>query len=237
MAKIKYRQIDEEKLRKAIREYNRKIRKINKTDPESALYQPKILNLNHERKKIKQADRSYFNNFINSLNRYLKPGAEQLTTNKQGVIMTKWEVKEVRYKLQAVNRYNKKLAIAKEKNAEGRMGTVYDNEFKPFKNLSENIMNRKTFVEYLESLEQTLYNRNPQIAIQRYYDNYLKAIKTNFGTNNEFYRGVKSLTPKEVYEATINYARAENKFLYDENQEREFRYEVAMQRFKDLRLL
>lgn len=88
---IKWKQSDYIKLGKAVSNFNKKIRKLNKE--ENKLYLPEIIDYKDIKGEI--LTRQELNKTINSLKRFQETGAEDLYITQAGEEMTKWERREL----------------------------------------------------------------------------------------------------------------------------------------------
>jgi hypothetical protein len=107
-SQIKWRKSDFMQLGKAVKEFNRKIQKLQ-FDDEIEAYLPDTIEYQDIRDTIKT--RSELNRVINSLKRFKKKGAEELYTTKSGEQMTKWERGELRIQSQIATRRLKKELV------------------------------------------------------------------------------------------------------------------------------
>lgn len=103
---IRWNKQDEAKLQKAVNDFNKKIRRLEKE--ENNLQLPDTLNYQDLRENI--TTRSELTRRLNSLQRFQTEGAESLHTTKAGEKLTKWEYQEtMKQKNIAKNRLNKEL--------------------------------------------------------------------------------------------------------------------------------
>lgn len=103
---IRWNKQDEMKLQKAVNDFNKKIRRLEKE--ENNLQLPDTLNYQDLRENI--STRSELNRRLSSLERFQKEGAESLYTTKAGEKLTKWEYQEtIKQRNIARNRLNKEL--------------------------------------------------------------------------------------------------------------------------------
>lgn len=103
---IRWNKQDEMKLQKAVNDFNKKIRRLEKE--ENNLQLPDTLNYQDLRENI--STRSELNRRLSSLERFQKEGAENLYTTKAGEKLTKWEYQEtIKQRNIAKNRLNKEL--------------------------------------------------------------------------------------------------------------------------------
>lgn len=105
---LKWKKEDERNLRKAVSDFNKKVRTLNKSR-KNASYLPS--EIDYEGTKDLIATRSELNRVINSLGRFKGKEAFKKVTLKSGETLTNWEKKEIGFqKRQAIRRINKRMA-------------------------------------------------------------------------------------------------------------------------------
>lgn len=103
---INWRKQDTERLKKAVNDFNKKIRNLEKQ--ENTLNLPETISYKETKENI--ATRSEFNRKVQSLEKFMKAGAEDLKITKGGEGLTKWEWQELlNQKKIAKNRLTKEL--------------------------------------------------------------------------------------------------------------------------------
>jgi hypothetical protein len=102
--KIKWRNVDEDKLSKAVKNFNAKIVREMQKDTNIIEYLPERVSKAELRKQLQEGNRAEFNKTINTLKRFSKRGAEEIITNQAGISTTKWELKELSLQVAAINR-------------------------------------------------------------------------------------------------------------------------------------
>lgn len=90
-SRIKWRQQDYLQLGKAVKEFNRKIERLEALEEKS--YLPSKINYQDTKENI--ATRSELNRILNSLRRFKKEGAEDIYETQAGEKITNWERKEL----------------------------------------------------------------------------------------------------------------------------------------------
>ena len=99
---IKWRQVDNNKLSRKVKNFNAKRAKIIKKFPSMEEFLPDKMSVKELRKNIET--RQDFNRVINSLNRFSQKNAEEPIVTKQGIKTTKYEIKEMSIKVATINR-------------------------------------------------------------------------------------------------------------------------------------
>lgn len=110
-AVIKWSKQDEKDLRKAINDFNKKVRKLQKTRKDSS-YLPAEIDYSGTKDLIKT--RNELNRVMRSLGRFKGSEAFKKVTLPSGESLTNWEKKELQYqKATAVRRIKKRMAEIK----------------------------------------------------------------------------------------------------------------------------
>lgn len=105
---IKWRKEDERVLRKAISDFNKKVRKLEKSRKDKS-YLPSQLDYEGTKELVKT--RSELDRIVRSLGRFKGAEAFKKVTLPSGEELTNWEKKEISYqKASAVRRIKKRMA-------------------------------------------------------------------------------------------------------------------------------
>lgn len=105
---IKWRKEDEKVLRKAISDFNKKVRKLEKSRKDKS-YLPSQLDYEGTKELVKT--RSELDRIVRSLGRFKGQEAFKKVTLPSGEELTNWEKKEISYqKASAVRRIKKRMA-------------------------------------------------------------------------------------------------------------------------------
>lgn len=105
---IKWRKEDERVLRKAISDFNKKVRKLEKTRKDKS-YLPSQIDYEGTKELVKT--RSELDRIVRSLGRFSGSEAFKKVTLPSGEELTNWEKKEISYqKASAVRRIKKRMA-------------------------------------------------------------------------------------------------------------------------------
>lgn len=204
---IRWQYADRRNLQKVIASYNGRItRELNKK-PELAMFAPKKLTYEEVRAKIDT--RADYNRIVNSLKRVHKKGAFELENSGTGEVRTKYEIREARILTNVTNRRIKNYFKKVTNENTARREIAETNFFiRPFDFTK---MEQGNFDRFVVSMEKQLRRiQNPEIIDKNYYYQYLQAMKSELGTqeDDELYQFVSSLP----YEA-VSQARFENAFL------------------------
>lgn len=106
---IRWRDSDTQDLKKAVRNFNAKIRRLEKKNPDNAQYLPDKIKYNEMKNLIKT--RQDLNREINALKRFSKRGAEQIVTlpdTDYNIKATKWQKTELNRRAGVINRKREK---------------------------------------------------------------------------------------------------------------------------------
>lgn len=197
---IKWRQSDRNKISRTVQQFNAKITRTLRQHPEWSEFLPQRLTVSELTNKI--SSRRDFNREINSAQRFLRKGAEIPFESKTGIKTTQWEKREVGYKVAQVNR--QRTLEAKRANVsttKGTMGSIKDNNLKP-KKYDINKIRLSDWAKYVETVEKQILSSYTTEKMERYKQNYLKAIIQNLGTGElakRLYDYVEKLDPEFMY--------------------------------------
>jgi len=201
---IKWREQDEKELRRVVRNFNDKLRRLVKKNPANSNILPQFWNektQEYENRitldQIKEliATRQDYNRQLNMLKRFSRRGAEQIveTGSDYGARTTKWQEQEQKRLVQTINRRRKArldtLNAIEVMNASGKlgytlgqmfgMGLAEQNKLKPTqaftRGQSQKDIKWKWRALQLEA-KDTYYNERDEML----KNNYIKTILDNF---------------------------------------------------------
>lgn len=215
-SKIKWRKKDNQKITSIVRRFNAKLTRTLKKNPELAPYLPERLTTAGLREKIKT--RQDFNRETKSAERFLKKGSEEPITTNKGIKSTKWEIQEIRYKVQQINRQRKtkrkKADVSTEK---GTMGTIQANSLQP-KKFNINTISPANWEAFKKSVEKQVGSNYYQNKDEQYKENYLKALYNVFGSQSDFQQlqwYIKQIPASALTEMYYNEPILQIDFIYD----------------------
>ena len=180
---IKWRKSDEKELAKAARKFNAKRTRLIKKNPKMEEYLPPKISTKKMKDEIKT--RRDFKKALNSVERFMRKGAEKPITTKEGVKTTVYEKKEIEIKIRVINA--KRAAERKRANVsteKGTMGTIRENNLKP-KQVDINKIKKSDWDKFKESVEKQSRDSYFQDKYDRYKKNLLKGLKDAFGEKGE----------------------------------------------------
>ena len=240
-SKILWRDSDKQELTRVIRNYNAKLRRLEKAHPEMMEFLPQKLTKKDAIASIET--RADFKRLTSSLQRFTKRGAEAPVVSSRGAKATQWEVNEFKNKQRIENarrtRERKKLESQEVKIAgkgQGRtraeMGTLKENELKPSRKKFEN-MSQKEWELASKNMDRLLnYTEREKKKIQM-RENYIKGLTENGfldkGSPLESYiRGVDL----ETFYTTVQTDEVATFFFYKDPIAWEARYNALIDTWK-----
>lgn len=177
---IRWKEGELDDLRREIARYNRKIDKLRKQNVDLGMGSLP------ERGKIRNvksfSSRAELNSFKRSMQRFMKPGSEELVKTKGGVVIPKYERAEINALNARINaRRRKAFEAASEARAAGDlplMGRIKANEAKPRRALKN--VTPAGYKEYKRVAFNEGSVKYPEIKKQLYRKNYYKMIDNLF---------------------------------------------------------
>ena len=176
---IKWRESDEKALAKAVRKFNAKRTRLIKQVPELEEFLPSKISTKEIREHVKT--RRDLKNELNSIERFMRKGAEKPIITKEGIKTTVYEKKEISLKVMAINQRRaaelKKAAPSTEK---GTMGTIRENNLKP-KQYDIDKIKKSDWKKFVESVEKQSKDSYASDRYDRYKENFIKGLENAFG--------------------------------------------------------
>lgn len=200
----KLSEADRERVKKAVRRFSEKRKKVQRERPEIARYQPEVPTTREIIADLKGKTQEALEYKLAALSRYLEDGAEDIYMTESGVITTNYQMEEIRRGIEQANKERDKLrARNRASTYTGTMGTLRDNALKPRKNRAE-VIGQKHWQEYASSVERLALGRSDEERERLYKRNFLRAIESVFGeeggvTAKKLYRRI-SKTPLMLYQ-------------------------------------
>lgn len=185
-SKIKWNKSDEAQLKTTIRNFNARRNALLKSHPELFDLTPEKQVYKEILPVLKEGTRRDFNKFIASLDRFRGEDVRQVKTFESGLQLTNYQIKENRYKLQAINaqRRNqlKKLLEANPTRINDDLTTkggveIYD--YLPKKVNYNKIRPGKEYEKMVESLDKQSRESYSAEKSMRYKEAYLQAIENH----------------------------------------------------------
>ena len=173
-SKIKWRQSDQAKLAKTIKNFNSRRNSLLKSHPELFELTPEKQVMSDILPVIKEGTRNDFNKFIKSLDRFRGEAIREVVEFESGLKLTKYQVQENRYKLNAINANRK-------------------NELKKILENNHRMVNEE-YEKRVESLKKQSTERYCVEKSLRYKEAYLSSILNHLtGPNGEMSGQVNAL--------------------------------------------
>ena len=184
---IKWRESDEKELAKAVRKFNAKRTRLLKRVPELEEFLPAKISTKEIREQVKT--RRDLKNELNSIERFMRKGAEKPIVTKEGIKTTAYEKKEIEIKVRAINARRaaerKRANVSTEK---GTMGTIRENNLRP-KQVDINKVKKSDWEKFKESVEKQ--------ARDSYFQNFMKGLENAFGEKGKKLQEIAEQIPAE----------------------------------------
>lgn len=220
MSVLKWKKEDEKNLRKAISDFNKKVRKLSKGKKDSSYLPAEI---DYEKTKDLIKTRSELNRVMRSLGRFKGREAYKKVTLPSGEKLTAWEKKEISYqKAQAVRRIKRRMAEVK------NVPYMGNEEYQRLSSTLKSIQNLykkkgKEFARVVSRIENLGSSDYDMRRAYIYKENYLSMFKKTFFIHpqyEEIYKKLEAIeNPITFYETILNMRYGENladiSFMYD----------------------
>lgn len=204
---INWRKQDAERLKKAVNDFNKKIRTLEKQ--ENSLYLPETISYKETKENI--VTRSEYNRKVQSLEKFMKAGAEDLKITKGGQPITKWEWQEtINQKKIAKNMLEKELTTFSLPSKPGQMGSERKAEIEDtIKSFEKFGTSKGAEFRRVKDRIQNLGRKDYKMwRLKIYRENILEQLKDISKNNPEMkklYNHLKNITdPEAFYEETKN---------------------------------
>ena len=209
---IRWREQDLHNLRRAVKRFNAKIDRIARKNPQAKEYLPEKMSV----KKIsgEVTERKDFNRILKSVDRFMKRGAENLTTLGNGVVVTKYEKRELQYARQSVNaRRAAQRRRAGEISGAG-IGTVQFWENQPIKNLSD--VKQENFQNFVDRLKNQVRESSRLQQRDQFLANWTQALFNVFGDNlaNQILQETENIDRRKLVDMLSVNPAADIEFIY-----------------------
>jgi len=211
---IKWHKSDEKELAKAVRKFNAKRTRLLKQVPELEDFLPDKLNVQDIKRETKT--RSDFNKTLNSINRFMRKGAEKPIVTEQGVKTTQYEKNELQIKIRTINQRRaaerKRANVSTEK---GTMGTIQANNLNP-KKVDINKVKKSDWKKFVESVEKQSKDIYQKEKYDRYKENFIKGLQNAFGEKaDQLVSMVEQIDPATLTQMYYDDPIIQIDFIYD----------------------
>lgn len=211
---MKLKQSDFDKLHQTVLRFNAKLNEY----PKQGVKLPNYRSTEQLAKRIEKWGYNEFRREIASMERFIAAPPEIYTT-EQGVNITLWEKKEIDKAIQTTNR--KRAAELKKYEPspyKGNMGLIERQNLRPRKNAVEEVL-PKNWDKYSAGVIKQAYEPK-RIRQQKYKQNYLNAVISEFGRDSSLYKTVLKIPPSKMSDALYKNVFLQIGFVYD-NENRE----------------
>ena len=209
--RINWKDADEERLKNAVSAFNKKRTKLISKNPDLVDVLPDRLSKADYKKKIH--NRADFNKFVNSAERFLKPGSEKIIENDVGLKITKYERKEIGIKLGIINRrrasqmerygnmdvVNQGVPTGMKRKEMGSMRMV---ALKP-KKVNFNTLTKQNHKSFMESLNKQAMTNYVTKSDAQWKKNYIESLKHTLPKKYNYLITVLKNTPLDKFMDTI----------------------------------
>lgn len=223
---IRWRRSDEQELRRVVKNFNNKLSRIIKKNPEIAKYLPDRISYKDLRNNI--TSRQQLNREIASLKRFSVRGAEAIVKSKTGLKTTKWERKEVGIQVAIINRERtRKRKILESEEATSR-GQSLNMTRREMNSIRMNELNKKKFD--FDKIKKSDWERfkgtvkkqsHPDFQSEadlHLRENYIKGLIEVFGDNddtNALIEEINKIPLKDFITKFYKEQEATVDFIYD----------------------
>ena len=219
---IRWREADEKEVERVIRNFNQKLYRVQKRQPELAPYLPA---------RLKKADviasihtRADFNRILNSYRRFSRKGAEKPIHSTRGAKLTTWEEKEYKLRERLANRKKAaKLKKLQEKPVTSRgtptgatrkeMGKIKEVDLKPSDFNIENL-SKKEWEYKKKQIDSQLDDLQDILGKQNMKSNYIKGL-TDAGFSVDLVDMVRNTDLDDFIDTINTDTEADFDFIYD----------------------
>lgn len=219
---IKWRESDEKELARRVKNFNAKLTRLYKQQPDKIPVLPEKIKLSDLKKGITTRDE--YNRTIKSLSKFSERGSETLVKSKRGAEATKWEVREYKLRQVRLNRMRQKekeRLLEKPVTSRGKdtgskrsqMGTIRDNELKPSKRKFENT-SQKEWDLFKKSVDAKLDPLHSEYAKYNMKQNYIKGL-INAGYSTDLVDTVRQIPVDKFIDTVRTDTEASFDFIYD----------------------
>lgn len=192
------RAIDEQELKRAVKNFNAKVTRQVKKNPDNAKYYPEKVSYAKLRDEIKS--RHDLNREVNSLRRFSEKGAEELVSlpgyNKHNINLTKWQKEDMQRRAANINkkRARRRTAVANiemtdrgkklgYKKGDFGMGSIKDLEISPTSAFTDAMEIRDLRARHRALIKESTseyWNEKDRIL----KENYIDSLEKNFNSED-----------------------------------------------------
>lgn len=231
-SKIRWRASDEKEIKRAIKNFNAKLYRIQKQNPEMLNYIPEKIKYSQLKNNIKT--RKDLNKQLKYLTSFTQRGAEKLVKTKAGGIATQWDIDRIKEqdRIDNIKRAKRRKEIGEKqvtvKNKptgvkRKEMGKIKENEVKPRKRKIDN-MKQSDFDTAKKLIDRKLRGSYDKERERQLLSNYIKALY-NEGVSQDVINIIKRVPIKKLIDKVDLDEIATIDFIYtEENQKLRDKY-------------
>lgn len=229
-SKIKWRQIDESNLTNLVRQFNAKVGRLVKSNPDLSEALPKRLTKAEFKENIRT--RQDYNREVNKYKRFLRKGAENIKEFKQGVKITEWEKKELDIMARTVSNARRRelervesVPLYDQGQPTGltrgpRRFTQQERELQPKKIDLNKVSPGREFEMFREVLEKQARPDYFDARKEDYKQNYIDALDRAFGGRAaNLIRMLEDTDAELIYDAGLSDSDLHIDYIYDPHDE------------------
>ena len=180
---IRWSDKDSKELRRLTKNYNAKVRRLEKKFSDNPELIPERIRMRDIKKEVKTRDDLKFH--IQNIKSVTKRGSEDIITTKEGVEITKYEVDIAKRSARKINRRRKqeKKELGIKDIPRGMMGSIEQNDLKPTNVNINKSKTRNDFRDYVDRLKNRALDGANQERINTYKNNYIQALNNALGSH------------------------------------------------------
>ena len=172
--------------------FNEKVERSTSEGP-----QPKKRKVDDYMPYYEQLSSGEFRREMARVQRYLRPGMESTVEMRGGRLTSLWEYLETENIIKTLNKHNKAVIDEYQPDTyKGTMGTIERGNLKKRVNRIEQV---RDVGEYFHAVEKQLLGSSARVRNAKYKENFLHAIKTQFGETSELYQKIKDEDAADLY--------------------------------------
>lgn len=242
---MKWRKSDEDELKRAIRNFNNKLRRLKNKYPENLKVYPNNYKYSEIKKEI--MTRNDYNRVLSEIKLFSIRGIEKIYVNKHKVKAMKWEIEVEKNRIKIINaerarelkKINKINITIGGKKVETASITVTKRELSPKKFNFESMYSRYEFEMFKKTTKKQVAS-NYWFNIQnKYMENYIKALVNVFSPSQaeELIKLINQIPLENMIELYHREMLGNIDYIY-EPQEQGIKYEYLVEMFsKNIELL
>lgn len=192
---IRWQQSDNEELARVVRNFNAKLKRLEKKNPEMKNALPSKVEVKQLKELINT--RQDLKRELNSLKRFSKRGSEEIITyGNNNIKITKWQKSELSRKVAIINRRRKTRLEELEqieltsrgkkvgyKRSEFGMGSLEKNEYRPMSPLTKSMTQsdvKKKWSSVMKQVQSDYFNKMDY----QWRENYITSLEQNYNPND-----------------------------------------------------